>query len=116
MCLPLFAQAGPGSSVISSAVTPQNVPAMVAAFDKYMSSSFGKQVKGWLVLLSHIADGADPATVSIVGLYHSAAEAEAFGKLAQNDPARTGGSLSCASACKVMASTSACIHAGTTHH
>lgn len=87
--LPLFAQAGPGSSVISSSVTPQNVPAMVAAIDKYMSSSLGKQYKGRLVLLSHTADGADPATVSIVNLYHSAAEDEAFGNLAQNDPAWT---------------------------
>ncbi len=89
ICLPLFAQAGPGSSVTSTAVLPQNVPAMVAAFDKYMSSSLGKQFKGRLVLLRHIADGADPATVSIVSLYHSAAEAEAFAILAQNDPAWT---------------------------
>lgn len=87
ICIPLFAEAGPGTSVISSAVTPQNIPTVVAAIDKWMASPVGRQYKGRLVLSSHIADGADPATISIVNGYHSDAEAEAFSKLTQNDPA-----------------------------
>lgn len=87
VCLPALAQAGPGSSAISTTVTPQNLPAVVAAIDKWMASDVGRQFKGRLVLLSHIADGADPATNTIVSVYHSVAEFEAFSKLTANSPA-----------------------------
>lgn len=85
-CLPYVAQAGPGFTLIESNVTPLNLPKMVAAIDKWMASPVGKQYKGRLLLQSHLADGANPATISIVNLYPSLAEYEVFAKLAQNDP------------------------------
>ena len=42
--------------------------------------------KGRLILLENIADGADPATHTILGLYHSMAEDEAYAKAIANDP------------------------------
>jgi hypothetical protein len=84
---PLLAAAGPGMSVLDITVSPLDAPKVVAAFDKMMSSPLGKQYKGRLVLEAHVADGDNPATHSIVGLYHSMAEAEAFAKQAQGDPA-----------------------------
>ena len=85
-CLPYAAQAGPGFTLLESSVTPQNVPKVVAAIDKWMATPVGKQYKGRLLLQSHLADGANPATISIVNLYTSLAEYEKFSKLAQNDP------------------------------
>ena len=85
--LPFVAEAAPGLSVTGITVTPQNAPKVVAALDKWMASPVGKQYKGRLLLQAHVADGTDPATHSIVALHHSAAEADAFATLAQNDPA-----------------------------
>jgi hypothetical protein len=89
MGAPLLAAAGPGASVLDITVSPLNAPKLVAAFDKYMSSPLGQKYKGRLVLQAHVADGDDPATHSIVGFYHSMAEAEAFAQQAQGDPAWT---------------------------
>ncbi len=86
-CVPFFAQAAPGLMLIESNVTPQNAPKLVAAIDKFMASAVGKQYKGRLLLQAHVADGDNPATHSIVNLYQSLAEYEAFNTLAQNDPA-----------------------------
>jgi hypothetical protein len=87
MGAPLLAAAGPGMSVLDITVSPLNAAKVVAAFDKMMSSPLGEQFKGRLLLQAHVADGDNPATHSIVGLYHSMAEAEAFAAQAQNDPA-----------------------------
>jgi len=75
--------------LIQTTVTPQNAPKLVAAIDKFMASPVGKQYKGRLILEANVADGTNPATHSIVNLYHSLADYEAFNKLAQNDPAWT---------------------------
>ena len=85
-CLPLLAAAAPGLTLTSIAVKPQDAPKVIAAIDEYMNSSVGKQFKGRLLLQQHVADGADPSTHSIVQLFHSAAEAEAFAKLSQASP------------------------------
>ena len=85
--LPLLAAAGPGLQLSTSTILPQDVAKVVAARDAFMASSVGKQFKGRVVLLQHIADGADPASHTTVSIFHSAAELETFTKAAMNDPA-----------------------------
>jgi hypothetical protein len=86
-CFPLLAEAGPGLSLLEISATPQNLAKVTAAIDKWMASPVGKQYKGQLLLQANVADGSNPATNSVVDIYHSLADFEAFGKLAQNDPA-----------------------------
>ena len=86
-CLPYFAQAAPGLSLFEITATPQNLTKVIAAIDKWMASPTGKKYKGRLLLQENLADGANPATNSIVDIFHSMADFEAFGKLAANDPA-----------------------------
>lgn len=88
LCAPLFAAAGPGYSLATTTVKPLDVPTVVAATDKMMESANGQKFKGRLLLLQHIADGNDPATLSIVSIYKSAAELETYTNLMQDDPAR----------------------------
>jgi hypothetical protein len=77
-CLPGLVAAGPGSAVTSARVLPLDIPKYIAAYDKFMASPVGKQFKGRLVLMSHLADGGDPATLSVLSLYHSQAEYETY--------------------------------------
>jgi len=86
--LPALAAAGPGDHIASVTVLPKDAPKVVAALDTYMASSAGKQFKGRLILLEHVADGSDPASHSIVSIFHSAAEQETYNKAVANDPAR----------------------------
>jgi len=60
---------------------------VVAALDEWMASDAGKKYKGRLYLQAHTQDGADPSTHSIVGVYSSMAEAEAFGNYVREDEA-----------------------------
>jgi len=71
--------AAPGYTVTSFSVDPMQGPMVVAALDEWMESDAGKKYKGRLYLQAHTQDGADPSTHSIVGVYSSMAEAEAFG-------------------------------------
>jgi hypothetical protein len=87
-CAPMLASAGPGYSLATTNVKPLDIPAFIAATDKMMASTNAQKYKGRLLLLQHIADGSDPATLSIVSIYKSAAELEEFTNLMQNDPAR----------------------------
>jgi len=86
--LPALAAAGAGTHVSGVAVLPQDAPKVVAAMDTYMASSAGKQFKGRTLLLQHVADGSDPASHSIVSIFHSAAEQDTYNKAVVNDPAR----------------------------
>ena len=85
----MFAAAAPGYSQINTSVLQLDVPKVITATDKMMASATGQKYKGRLLLLQHIADGDDPATLSIVSIYKSAAELEVYGSLMQDDPART---------------------------
>lgn len=81
------ATAAPSWSVISFATTQQNIPQILAATDKLMSTATGKEFPGKLLLQAHVADGADPATHSFVRIYKTAAAREAFVQKLQADPA-----------------------------
>lgn len=88
LCAPMFAAAGPGYSLATTTVKPLDIPTVIAATDKMMASATGQKFKGRLLLLQRIADGNDPATLSIVSIYKSAAELETYSNLMQDDPAR----------------------------
>jgi hypothetical protein len=81
------AAASPTWSAIGVTTTAQNVPQVIAATDKLMSSAVGKEFPGRLLLQVHVADGDNPATHSFVPLYKSAADREAFVQKLQADPA-----------------------------
>lgn len=72
------ATAAPGYHVNSFAVMPQNVPTLVAALDKWMATDVAKGFPGRVILNAHVADGADPASHSLVIAYSSMAENEAW--------------------------------------
>jgi hypothetical protein len=71
--------------VFSLATTPDNAQEVIAAADKLMSSSVGKEFPGRLLLQVSLANGADPTTHSFIPLYKSAAEQEAFVEKLQED-------------------------------
>jgi hypothetical protein len=75
----LNAMAAPGYTVTSFKVDAMKGEAVVAALDEWMASDAGKEYKGRLLLQAHTQDGLNPATHSIVGIYSSMTEAEAFG-------------------------------------
>jgi hypothetical protein len=87
--VPMLAAAGPGAAVTTLQVLPLDVQKVTAAYDKLMASAVGKQFKGRLILLSHLADGADPASVTVLSLYHSAAEYETYTNALMDSAART---------------------------
>lgn len=84
---PLVATAAPGWQASGLTILPQNGPAVVEALDKWMSSKSAKGYKGRLYLIAHIADGTDPATHTLMGLFNSAAEQESFSMSIQKSPA-----------------------------
>jgi hypothetical protein len=53
---------------------------IVAATDKLMASTEGKAFPGKLILMSNIANGSDPTTMSWVAIYKSATDAADWGK------------------------------------
>ena len=86
LCLVAFnVMAAPGYTVMSFKVDAMKDAAVVAALDEWMDSDAGKKYKGRLLLQSHTQDGLNPATHSIVGIYSSMAEAEAFGNHVRGD-------------------------------
>ncbi len=76
--VPMLAFAGPGWQVTTLNVAPGNAGAVVAAFDKLMSSKVGKEATGRLTLQAHIADGEDPATHTVISYFRSLAEREPY--------------------------------------
>jgi hypothetical protein len=72
------AVAEPYWSQISLQTTVKNTPKLVAAMDKLMGSKVGKTFPGRMLLQSNVADGADPSTHTVVPIYKSAADREAF--------------------------------------
>ena len=80
------AAASPTWSAIGVTTTPQNVPQVIAATDKLMSSAVGKKFPGRLLFQARVADGNNPATHSFVPLYKSAADREAYMQKLQADP------------------------------
>jgi len=68
-------------------VSPADAPKLVAAMQALMSSPIGKESPGRVILQSNIADGDDPATHSIVPIYASVADREAFVAKLFADPA-----------------------------
>lgn len=87
MFAPMFASAGPGYTQTGIRVMPLDAPKVIAAVDKLMASPAGKTFTGRLLLLQNTADGSNPATHSIVSIYKSAADQEAYQNRMQGDPA-----------------------------
>lgn len=73
--------------LFSFATTPDQVSEVIAAADKLMASSAGKEFPGRLLLQVNLANGADPATHSFIPIYKAAAEQEAFAQKLENDAA-----------------------------
>jgi hypothetical protein len=73
-----LAGAAPSWHVTSFATNFAGGSEIVAALDKVVASPLGQQFKGRIVLQRHLADGVDPATHSLVSLFPSSAEREAF--------------------------------------
>lgn len=51
---------------LSFTTTPQNLPKVIAATDKFMASEAGKSMPGTLSIMANTVDGADPATNSFI--------------------------------------------------
>ena len=66
-------QAGPGIHVTNISTSPQDAPTVAAWMD-----GAGKGAGNRMLIQRHVADGADPATHSIVSIYPSMAESEVF--------------------------------------
>jgi hypothetical protein len=84
----LFSQtagASPSWTVFSLATTPGNAQEVIAAADKLMDSSVGKEFPGRLLLQVNLANGADPTTHSFIPLFKAAAEQEAFAQKLRAD-------------------------------
>lgn len=77
-CVALNAWAAPGYEITSFAIQPMQGPAFTAAMEEWMASDAAKKYKGRVYLQSHDNDGANPATHSIVAVYPSMAEQEAY--------------------------------------
>lgn len=77
--------AGPGWDVASFSVAPSDAPNVVAALDAYFAAS-GKEYPGEVTLLFNEADGADPATHTVLQTYPSIEIDEAFANSVQSDP------------------------------
>jgi hypothetical protein len=61
---------------VSFTITPQNLPKVIAATDKFMASDTGKAMPGTLSLMASVIDGADPATHSFISSMDSIADRE----------------------------------------
>ncbi len=82
-CVSLLATAASAGSMWESygvQANPMNAAKIVAATDQFMKSAEGKTFPGKMMLISSIANGADPTTHSWVLLYKSAADSEKWGK------------------------------------
>lgn len=80
--LSVTVQAGPGIQVTAVSVLPQDPPKVAMALEEWMEGA-GKGSKGRILLQLHVADGGDPATHSIVLMFPSVAENEAFSNKVQ---------------------------------
>jgi hypothetical protein len=61
---------------VSFTITPQNLPEVIAATNKFMASDTGKAMPGTLSLMASVIDGADPATHSFISSMDSIADRE----------------------------------------
>ena len=77
------ASAEPYWAQLGLQVSVPDTPKMVAAMDKLMGSKVGKTFPGRMLLQSNVADGADPATHTVVPIYKSAEDRENFVKRLQ---------------------------------
>ena len=83
------ASAAPHWQTTSFRVSPANLPKLVAATEKLMSSELGKTMPGTLSLMASVVDGADPATHSFITSGESVADRESFMRQLEDDPAWT---------------------------
>lgn len=83
----LTAAAAPGWLATGLTVMPQNAPKVVEALDALFSSKVGRKLPGRVVLRVNLADGTNPETHTIVSLFRSAAESEAYRAELMADPA-----------------------------
>ena len=74
-------------SSLSITTTAANAPKVIAAADKLMSSSAGKEFPGRVLLQAYLANGSDPATHAFVPIYKTVADRESFVQKMQEDPA-----------------------------
>ena len=81
------AAADPVWQTFGTSVSATNAPKYVAALDKLMSSPIGQQSPGRLILQANVADGDDPSTHTVVPVFGSAAEREAYFQKLTEDPA-----------------------------
>ncbi|MBW2495894.1 MAG: hypothetical protein JRF61_01360 [Deltaproteobacteria bacterium] len=77
------ASAEPYWAQISMTTSAPKAPKVVAAMEKLMSSEVGKTFPGRMLLQSNVADGNDPATHTVVPIYRSASDRDAFVKRLQ---------------------------------
>lgn len=78
--LSISANAGPGTQVNGIAVNnPADGMKIVEAFNDWMDGP-GKKSQNRILLLSHVADGMNPATHSFVTIFPSVASSESFSK------------------------------------
>jgi len=78
LLLSVTAQAAPGWSATGLTVAPGDAGKVVAAFDKLFDSRVGQKMPGRVSLRANVADGANPETHTVVTLFKSAAEREAY--------------------------------------
>ncbi len=81
------ASAAPHWQTTSFRVSPANLPKLVAATEKLMSSEIGKTMPGTLSLMASVIDGPDPATHSFITAGESVADREGFMRQLEDDPA-----------------------------
>lgn len=78
LLLSAAAQAAPGWSATGLTVGPGDAGKVVAAFDALFDSTVGRKMPGRVSLRWNMADGANPETHTVVTLFKSAAEREAY--------------------------------------
>lgn len=61
---------------LSFTTTPQNLPKVIAATEKFMASEAGKSMPGTLSVMASVIDGADPSTNSFITSMESFAARE----------------------------------------
>lgn len=76
--------AGPMWESFGIAAKQSDAPKIVAATDKFMTSAEGKAFPGKLIMMTNVANGADPTTHSWVAIYNSTADAERWGASLEN--------------------------------
>lgn len=76
--------AQPGLHATGVVINPMDQAKVIAAFQVWMDG-YGKKSKNRILLQSHVADGANPATHSFVAMFSSVAENEEFSNMVQEE-------------------------------